>query len=68
MPDKQPPSLWTLIGVGSGVAASVAGGLVLGFFVDKREETLPVFTFVGLAVGITFACLYAYAKFRKFWS
>ena len=67
MPNK-PPSLWTLIGVGSGVAASVAGGLVLGFFADKSEHTLPLFTFVGLAVGIVVACLYAYAKFRKFWS
>jgi ABC-type Mn2+/Zn2+ transport system permease subunit len=65
---SKPPSPWTLIGVGSAMATSVAGGLVLGFFVDKRELTLPVFTFVGLAVGILVACLYAYAKFRKFWS
>jgi hypothetical protein len=50
------------------MATSVAGGLVLGYFVDKRELTLPLFTFVGLAVGIVVASLYAYFKFRKFWS
>lgn len=67
MPNK-PPSPWTLVGVGSAMAATVAGGLVVGFFVDRNVHTLPLFTFVGLAVGITVACFYAYAKFRKFWS
>jgi F0F1-type ATP synthase assembly protein I len=61
-----PPSPRELIGVGSGIAGLIAGGLLLGWFIDTRLHTLPVFIFVGLAVGITAACFYAYAKFRSF--
>lgn len=44
----------------------VAGGMLLGWFIDSRAGTLPLFALVGLAVGITTACFYAYAKFRNF--
>jgi F0F1-type ATP synthase assembly protein I len=65
---NDPPSPWTLVGVGSAIAALVAGGLVGGYLIDSNQHTLPVYTFVGLAVGILAACLYAYARFRKFMS
>jgi F0F1-type ATP synthase assembly protein I len=61
-----PPSPRELIGVGSGIAGLIAGGMLLGWFLDSRFDTLPVFVFVGLAVGITAACFYAYAKFSSF--
>jgi hypothetical protein len=63
---KQPPSPWTLVGVGSAIAAMVAGGLVIGFLIDSNQHSLPLWTFVGLGVGIIAACSYAYARFRKF--
>jgi F0F1-type ATP synthase assembly protein I len=62
----RPASPRELIGVGSAIAVLVAGGMLLGWYIDTRMNTLPIFTLVGLAVGITTACFYAYAKFRKF--
>jgi F0F1-type ATP synthase assembly protein I len=61
-----PPSPRELLGVGSAIAVLVAGGMLLGWFIDSKADTLPVFTLVGLAVGITSACFYAYFKFRRF--
>ncbi|HEX3791285.1 MAG TPA: AtpZ/AtpI family protein [Pseudonocardiaceae bacterium] len=66
--NHEPPSLWRLVGVGTTMAVLVAGGMLIGLFIDSRAHTVPVFTMVGLAVGITATCFYAYAKFRRFWS
>ena len=64
---EKPPSIWSLVQVGSAMAVMVAGGMLLGWFVDRRLHTLPIFVFVGLASGIAAACYHAYVKFRKFW-
>lgn len=63
---QRPASPRELIGVGTGIAGLIAGGMLLGWFIDTRAGTLPVFAFVGLAVGIAAACFYGYIKFRKF--
>jgi F0F1-type ATP synthase assembly protein I len=63
-----PPGIWRLVGVGTAMAILVAGGMLLGLFIDSRAHLVPVFTMVGLVVGIAAACYYAYAKFRRFWS
>jgi F0F1-type ATP synthase assembly protein I len=63
---ETPPSIRELLGVGSAIAGLVAGGMLLGWFIDSRAGTLPVFALVGLAVGIATACYYAYSKFRRF--
>jgi len=39
---------------------------VLGWFVDTRLKTFPVFVLVGIALGIILAAGYTYAEFRKF--
>jgi F0F1-type ATP synthase assembly protein I len=65
MPNR-PASPRELIGVGSAIAGLVAGGMLLGWFVDSKADTLPVFVFIGLAVGMITAGYYAYAKFRSF--
>jgi len=41
-------------------------GLGLGWVVDTLMHTLPIFTLVGLLVGIALAGRYTYAEFRKF--
>ena len=61
-----PASPRELVGVGSAIAGLVAGGMLLGWFVDSRADTSPVFVLVGLAAGMITACYYAYVKFRSF--
>ena len=61
-----PASPRELIGVGSAIAGLIAGGILLGWFIDSRAATSPVFVLVGLAAGMAGACYYAYVKFRSF--
>lgn len=61
-----PPNVRDLVGIGSAIAGQVAGGLVLGWFVDTRLHTVPVLTLIGVAVGIVSASFYLYSVFRKF--
>ncbi|HET9141175.1 AtpZ/AtpI family protein [Actinophytocola sp.] len=63
---NRPASPRELIGVGSAIAGLIAGGMLLGWFVDSKADTLPVFVLIGLAVGMITACYYAYVKFRNF--
>jgi F0F1-type ATP synthase assembly protein I len=60
------PSIASLIGMGSTVVVLVVGGVGLGWWLDSLWHTLPVFVFIGLAVGMVSAWLFAYAKLRKF--
>lgn len=66
MPDGDPPGLWRLIRLGTTMAALVAGGTLIGWFVDTRAHTQPAFTLTGLAVGMAATCWYGYATFRRF--
>jgi F0F1-type ATP synthase assembly protein I len=68
MPNSEPPGLWQLVGVGTTMAVLIAGGLLVGLFIDSRAHTVPVFTLVGLGIGMAATCWYGYAKFRRFWS
>ena len=52
------------MGVASALLLVVAFGL--GWFADRLFHTLPVFTLVGLALGIVAAGRYTYLKFRSF--
>jgi F0F1-type ATP synthase assembly protein I len=40
--------------------------LGLGFLVDRYLNALPVYTLLGLGVGIVSAALYTYVEFRRF--
>jgi F0F1-type ATP synthase assembly protein I len=60
------PNLRDFVGMGSVLAGQVAGGLVLGWLVDKGLHTLPVFTLVGLAAGLVAAAFYLYSVYQKF--
>lgn len=63
---SQPPGIAKLIGIGSTIAALVAGGLLLGWFIDNQVGTFPILTLVGLVVGMTSAGIQLYITFRKF--
>ncbi|MBV8933204.1 MAG: AtpZ/AtpI family protein [Kutzneria sp.] len=63
---NQPPSLWSVIGLGSVMAGMVVSGLALGWFADSVAHTLPLFVFIGLALGMASAVYYIYKKFRTF--
>lgn len=68
MATNSQPSTRDLVTLGSTVAGCVVGGIVLGLLVDKLTGTSPVFLFVGLALGITSACLMTYTRVRNFLS
>jgi F0F1-type ATP synthase assembly protein I len=60
------PNLSTLLGLGAATAAILVVGLGAGWLVDLVVNTLPVFTLVGLALGIVGAGSYIYTKFTQF--
>ena len=65
MEDKQPPSFLALAGMGISIALCVAGGVVLGLYLDGRTQRSPLFTLVGLAVGVLFGLGLAYVQIKR---
>lgn len=49
-----------LLGLGSYLATCIAGGPILGFFIDRWLDTRPAFTMIGLALGLLIAFVGAY--------
>ena len=66
MSESDGPALSTLLGLGVATAAFLVVGLGLGWLVDAMLDSLPVFVFIGLALGIAGASAYVYAQFKKF--
>ncbi|MGH3900413.1 MAG: AtpZ/AtpI family protein [Pseudonocardiaceae bacterium] len=66
MERRNGPELATLLGLGAATAVILLAGLGLGWLVDEAVNTLPVFTLVGLALGIVGAGVYIYTQFTKF--
>jgi len=60
------PNIRDFVGMGSILSGQIAGGLVLGWLADKALHTIPVFTLVGLAVGLVSAGFYLYSVYQKF--
>jgi F0F1-type ATP synthase assembly protein I len=60
------PELSDLLSFGVTTAACLVVGLLLGWLVDAALDTLPVFTLIGLALGIVGSGLYIYGEFKKF--
>jgi F0F1-type ATP synthase assembly protein I len=57
-------SLSDFLGIGVAAAAILIGFGAIGFVVDVGLGSLPVFVFVGLAVGIAAAIAFIYSRFR----
>ena len=64
---REAPGWPSLLGMGGALALLLVAGLAIGWVIDKFAHTLPIFTLVGLAVGIAAATRYAYVEFRKFY-
>lgn len=60
------PDLSTLLTFGMTTAACLVVGLGLGTLADWALDTLPVFTLLGLALGVAATCYYVYAKLKQY--
>jgi F0F1-type ATP synthase assembly protein I len=60
------PNLAALLGLGVALAAYLVAGLGLGWLADRSLDTLPIFTLVGLALGIVGACVHVYAQIKTY--
>jgi F0F1-type ATP synthase assembly protein I len=49
-----------LLGLGSYLAVCIAGGPIVGFYIDRWLDTRPVFTLVGLILGLLVAFVGSY--------
>ncbi len=49
-----------LLGLGSYLATCIAGGPIVGYFVDRWLDTAPAFTLIGLAFGLIIAFVGSY--------
>jgi F0F1-type ATP synthase assembly protein I len=65
VPQRQ-PTVWDLVTLGTTTVACLVGGLVVGLLVDQHLHTVPVYTLVGLGVGIVGAALITYVRVRKY--
>jgi F0F1-type ATP synthase assembly protein I len=60
------PDLSTLLSFGLTTAGCLVAGLGAGSLADRVLDSLPVFTLVGLALGIIATCCYMYAKLKQY--
>jgi F0F1-type ATP synthase assembly protein I len=60
------PDLSDLLTFGLSTAACLVAGLALGWLADAALDTLPLFTLIGLALGILATGLYIYATVKKY--
>lgn len=56
---------FALVGIGFSLAFWIAGGALLGHWLDGRFDTQPVLTLVLLVLGMTFGFYDAYRRLRE---
>jgi hypothetical protein len=64
--DKPSPSVFTLLGLGVSIALCITVAVWLGIWLDGATHRSPLFTLLGLLVGIVFAVVTAYVQIKKF--
>ena len=62
---REAPDWPSLLGMGVALALLLVLGLAVGWVIDRFAHTLPIFTLVGLVVGIAAAGRYAYVEFHE---
>lgn len=60
------PDWSTLLAMGVTNALCLVLGMGLGWLVDRLTDTFPLFTVLGLALGVVGACVYTVSEARKF--
>ncbi|MFH5231585.1 AtpZ/AtpI family protein [Antrihabitans spumae] len=63
---NEPPSPRQLIGIGTGLVGCIVLGLVAGLLLDAAMHTSPLFTAIGLLLGIVGATATMIVQFRTF--
>lgn len=58
--------VWDLVTLGGTLLGCLVGGLVVGLLLDQWRDTLPVFTLVGIALGIVSGSVVTYVRIREF--
>jgi F0F1-type ATP synthase assembly protein I len=53
--------------MGAATALLLVVGLAAGWVADRFLHTLPIFTLVGLVIGVAGAARYTYVEFHKFY-
>ncbi len=66
MADKTSPDIFTLLGMGVTAALCLAIGLVAGIVLDDHYRSCPIFTLIGLAVGVVMAIVAVYGQLKRF--
>lgn len=59
------PTSVRLLGIGWYVAFCIVGGTVAGVFIDAATDTRPLFTMLGLFLGLIAAFVGGYALLRE---
>jgi F0F1-type ATP synthase assembly protein I len=65
MVTREPPGLASVLGLGAVTALIVVFGLGIGWLADRLFHTFPIFSFIGLALGIAGAGRYIYLAMRS---
>lgn len=63
---QRPVGVWELVTLGATSVGCLVGGLVIGLVLDRRLDSLPLYTLIGLAVGLVLACSISYVRIRQF--
>ena len=64
---RDSPSWPSLLGMGAVTALLLVAGLAAGWAADRFLHTLPIFTLIGLVIGVAGAARYTYVEFHKFY-
>lgn len=54
-----------LVGLGGLLVGAVVGGLVIGYLIDEQADTSPVFTLIGIGLGILAGGVGFWARVRS---
>lgn len=57
---------WSLLGIGGYDGFCLLAGMGVGWYVDGRLHTTPIFVLVGLLVGLVLAVVGTWAQIKKF--